>query len=68
MINIIKRFNTNSFSKYSYRRKLSISFNVLDLNDYIDKNRSTLKPPVSNKLMFYKNNLVLSVLTAPVID
>ena len=65
MINIIQRFNTNSFSKYSCRRKLSISFNVLDLNDYIDKNRSTLKPPVSNKLMFDSSRLKIMIVGGP---
>ena len=46
-------------------RKLSLSLKILNLNDYIDENRSTLKPPVSNKLMFDSSRLKIMIVGGP---
>ena len=44
---------------------LSLSLSLIDLNDYISKNRSTLKPPVANKLMFDCNSLKIMIVGGP---
>ena len=73
MFKLPSSLSSSSLIKSSLRRLLSssssssssLSLSLIDLNDYISKNRSTLKPPVANKLMFDCNSLKIMIVGGP---
>jgi 3-hydroxyanthranilate 3,4-dioxygenase len=72
MFKLLPSSLSSSLIRSSLRRLLSsssssssLSLSLIDLNDYISKNRSTLKPPVANKLMFDCNSLKIMIVGGP---